>query len=146
MEPAAQVFLADALVALHAAFLLFVVGGQGLILAGLVRGWEWVRGVRFRVAHLAAICWVAALALMGWRCPLTVWERELRVAAGEEASERSFVARVARALLFPDLPDEAFRWLHVGFALCVLVTFVAAPPRRRRPDGGEPTPPESSSG
>src|SRR4029079_7904709 len=52
--------LADLIVAIHAAYVAFVVVGLLLILIGLACGWKWVRNWWFRVAHLVAILIVAA--------------------------------------------------------------------------------------
>jgi len=47
--------LADVVLVVHFAFVLFVVGGLALIWIGGAAGWQWVRGFWFRAAHLAAI-------------------------------------------------------------------------------------------
>ena len=46
--------LADAVLFLHAGFVLFVVGGQAMVLLGWYRGWRWTRGFTWRVLHLCA--------------------------------------------------------------------------------------------
>ncbi len=56
--------LADFIMIVHFAFVLFVVGGLALIWAGAGLGWRWVRNLWFRVAHLAAILFVAGEALV----------------------------------------------------------------------------------
>lgn len=124
--------LADALVAVHLLYILFVVGGEAAIIAGGIRGWVWVRNLPFRVAHLCAIVLVAAEALLGWICPLTEWEYRLRVAAGQQGErDISFVGRLFRLLVFYDLPTWFFTILHVSIALMVVLTLVLVPPRRR---------------
>jgi len=55
--------LADAVLIVHGLFVLFVVGGFGLILAGANR-WSWVRNRAFRIVHFAAIVLVAVEALL----------------------------------------------------------------------------------
>jgi len=50
--------LADVILVVHFAFVLFVVGGFALILAGAALGWAWIRNPAFRYAHLAAIVFV----------------------------------------------------------------------------------------
>ena len=54
--------LADAVLALHVAIVLFVVGGLVLVIAGNFRGWRWVNRLWFRLAHLGAIAVVVAEA------------------------------------------------------------------------------------
>ena len=85
----ARPWLADAVLVVHVLFVLFVVGGFVLILAGAGR-WSWIRDRTFRVSHVAAIVFVAAEALLGVTCPLTRWEDTLR-AIGHD--ERSFIGR-----------------------------------------------------
>jgi hypothetical protein len=122
---------ADLLAAVHLAYVAFIVGGQAAILIGAAAGWRWVRGLAFRAVHLAAISLVAAEALGGLRCPLTVWERQLRAAAGATVSGESFVSRLVGALIVHDWPEWVFTALHVSFAVLVAATFVAFPPRRQ---------------
>lgn len=125
MSPA---LLADIVLALHVAFVAFVVGGFALILAGIARGWAWVRNPWFRWAHLAAIVLVAAEAIAGVACPLTVWEDVLRRGA---ASETSFMGRWLRHLLYWDFPPAAFTAAYVAFAAAVAFVLWRHPPRSR---------------
>jgi hypothetical protein len=118
--------LADIVLLVHFAFVAFVVGGLALIWIGALAGWRWVRNFRFRVAHLAAIAFVAAEALAGVLCPLTVWEATLR---GTQA-EKSFIAQWTHRLLFYDFPEWVFTVLHVGFALLVAATWCFVRPKK----------------
>ena len=120
-------WLADGILIVHVLFVLFVVGGFALILAG-ARRWRWVRNRAFRIAHLAAILLVAAEALLGVTCPLTYWEDVLR-AAGRE--ERSFIGRWLAWLLYYDLPEWVFALAYAAFALAVIWSWSAIPPRAR---------------
>ena len=60
--------LADVVLAVHVAVVVFVVGGLLCILVGNVCGWGWVNRRLFRYTHLAAIgvvilqAWLGALA------------------------------------------------------------------------------------
>lgn len=124
--------LADALVVIHLLYILFVVGGEAAIIAGGIRGWDWVRNLWFRVVHLCAIVLVAAEAVLGWICPLTEWEYRLRIAAGQQGDrDISFVGRLFRLLVFYDLPNWFFTILHVSVALLVVMTLILVPPRWR---------------
>jgi hypothetical protein len=119
---------ADAILLIHFAFVLFVVGGLALIWIGAVIGWQWVRHLWFRIAHLAAIVFVAGESLAGVWCPLTVWEDALR----NTASEKSFVARWVHRLMFFQLPEWVFTVAYVLFAVIVVLTMVLIPPQKRR--------------
>jgi hypothetical protein len=123
--------LADLIVAVHSAYVAFVVIGQALILIGLIRGWRWVRNWWFRVAHFAAIVIVALETVFDIPCPLTVWEQRLRELAGDEVSRGTFIGDLLHDLIFVNAPPWAFTVAYVAFALVVAATFVFAPPRRR---------------
>lgn len=118
--------LADIVLVVHFAFVLFVVGGLVLIWIGVVLRWAWVRNFCFRVAHLCAIVYVAAEAVAGIWCPLTVWEAELR---GTQA-DTGFIAHWIHRLLFYDFPPWVFTAAYVAFALLVMATFWCVPPQR----------------
>lgn len=118
--------VADIILVVHFAFVLFVVGGLGAIWLGAGLGWRSVRNVWFRVAHLCAIVFVAAEALVGAWCPLTIWEAELRGAR----AEKGFIAQWIHRLLFYDFPPWVFTTAYVAFALLVAATFWLVPPRR----------------
>src|SRR3989442_14369244 len=105
-------WLADAVLLGHILFVLFIVGGFALILAGAGR-WGWVRNRGFRIAHLAAIVFVAVETLLGFTCPLTLWEDVLRTTG---RGERSFIGRWLPWLLYYNLPEWWFR-----IALCQFV-------------------------
>lgn len=124
-------FSADVVMFLHLGYVTFVVLGFLLILWGLARGWSWVRSPWFRYAHLIAILIVVAEAWAGIVCPLTIWEKELRLLAGERAYEGGFVTNIVRGILFRDWPPWVFTVLYSVFGAGVLLTFLFAPPRRK---------------
>jgi hypothetical protein len=119
--------LADVILLLHFAFVLFVVGGLAMIWIGAVAGWRRVRNFWFRVAHLAAIVFVAGEALVGVWCPLTVWEDALRGVR----EEKSFIARWIHRLMFYNFPEWIFTLAYVTFALVVVATWWLVRPTRR---------------
>lgn len=125
----ANAVLADLVLIVHFAFVLFVVGGLPAIWIGAVAGWGWVRNFWFRALHLAAIVYVAGQALAGVWCPLTVWEDALR----GTRSDLSFIARWIRRLIFYDFPEWVFTTAYVAFALLVAATWWRVRPRRGRP-------------
>ena len=118
---------ADALLAVHFAIVAFIVGGLILTWAGAPLGWNWVRNPWFRYLHVAAIAFVAAEALVGMACPLTVWADALRGGASAD----SFVGRWLRRLLFYQAPEWVFTAAYCAWAAATLVTLVLVPPRRK---------------
>jgi hypothetical protein len=125
-----RVLLADAVLVVHFLFVLFVVGGLLLTWIGAWRGWRWIRSLSFRIAHLAAIVFVACEALLGIACPLTEWEDALRN-TNTIAGDKSFVARWVHQLMFFAAPEWVFTVLYVVFALVVAATLWFIPPRRK---------------
>jgi|SRR5687767_5893963 len=130
MSPAA---LADLIVVLHLGYVLFVIVGLVLIWLGVLLRWGWVRRPGFRVPHLVCTLIVPVEALIGYVCPLTTWEHELRLRAGQHPEEISFMGRLARDLLFYQAPDWVFTVCYVAFGLVVVATFLRVPIRRRSP-------------
>lgn len=122
-----QILLADLILIVHFAFVLFVVGGLPAIWAGAAMRWRWVRSQRFRIAHLAAIVFVAGEALAGVWCPLTLWEDALRGSGGD----KSFIARWLHRILFYDFPDWVFTVIYIAFTAAVAATFWLVPPERQ---------------
>jgi hypothetical protein len=125
-------FLADVVVAVHIAYVSFVLLGELAILLGIVLKWEWVRNPWFRWLHLAAIGIVAFEAILGITCPLTDLEDLLREWAGQHISGTSFIGRLLDNILFYNAPAAVLTACYIGFAVLVLATLWLAPPRRRR--------------
>lgn len=84
--------IADALVAVHLAFILFVVAGG--LLALKRRAWAAV--------HLPAVAWGAWTEFTGTICPLTPWENALRREAGDAGYAGGFVEHYVIPLIYPD--------------------------------------------
>ena len=125
-------FLADATVLVHALFVLFVVVGQLLILAGWALGWSWTRNAVFRVTHLVAIGFVVMETWFGIVCPLTTLENNLRGLAGSMQYEMSFIGYWLNRLLFFSFPAWVFTLCYSIFFLLIVITFFAYPPNWRR--------------
>ena len=133
-------FLADAMVCLHVLYCGYVVLGQALIVVAAAFKWEWARNPWFRYTHLLAIGIVVLEEAMHWRCPLTVWEEQLRVLDGQAATvSESFIGRMARDILFQDLPQIFYTTVHVAMGVVVALGVVMFPPRWFR--FGKSTPP-----
>jgi hypothetical protein len=125
-------FLADIVAGIHVAYVLAVVLGLVLILAGRFLGWRWVANRWFRCAHFALIAGVVIRAMIWAECPLTWWERDLRALAGQRGFEGSPVGRFLHDLVHPDLPLWVFPTTYVIVGLLILSTFWAVPVNWRR--------------
>ena len=130
--------LADVIVVVHLAYASSILVGLLLILLGIVFRWSWVRNCWFRIIHLTMIGFVAAESVCGMHCPLTVWENQLRLRAGEETYTGSFIGNLAHQVLFFEAPEWVFTLTYVAFFLMVLATLIAAPPRWPRRAKTEP--------
>jgi len=118
--------LADAILVVHALFVLFVTGGLVATWIGIAAGARFARNRWFRGVHLAAIAFVVAESLLGYACPLTVWEDALR---GSTAGG-GFIERWVHAWLFWSAPAWVFTAAYVAFGAAVALTWWRFPPRR----------------
>ena len=127
-------FLADAIVVIHFAYIFFVIVGLLLILLGALLGWQWVRNPWFRVIHLVMIVVVAVESIFNFECPLTTWDQDLRVLAGQSRQEGTFIGRMLGGIIYVDAPVDhpAFKVAYITFAVLVIATFWFAPVRWRR--------------
>jgi hypothetical protein len=123
--------VADGVLALHFAVAVFVVGGLVLIIAGNVRGWQWVNAPWFRVAHLGSIGAVVAEAWLGVTCPLTTLENWLRAKAGATTYSVSFIEHWLQRLLFYEAPSWVFVLGYSVFGMLVLAAWWYFPPRSK---------------
>ena len=84
--------LADAVVAVHLAFIVFVLAGGLLVLRR--RGWA--------ALHLPAVVWGAFAEISGTLCPLTPLENSLRLRAGDAGYAGGFIEYYLIPLLYPE--------------------------------------------
>ncbi|MDH4259089.1 MAG: DUF2784 domain-containing protein [Gammaproteobacteria bacterium] len=93
--------LADSVLLLHLAFLLFVVFGGLLVLR---RRWiVWL--------HLPAAAWGAMIEFAGWYCPLTPLENWLRVQGGSRGYSGGFIDHYLVSVIYPETLTPALRWM-----------------------------------
>jgi hypothetical protein len=84
--------LADVVLIGH---LLFIIYG---LLGGLLYFWRsWLVWL-----HLPLAVWISLIEFFQWTCPLTPWEKQLRVLAGEGAYSGGFIEHYLIALIYPD--------------------------------------------
>ncbi|MGB7930859.1 MAG: DUF2784 domain-containing protein [Gammaproteobacteria bacterium] len=83
--------LANLVLVLHAAFVVFVLFGGLLSL----------RWRRLPWLHLPSVLWVILIELNGWICPLTPLENRLRDAAGAHGYSGGFIEHYLLPLVYP---------------------------------------------
>lgn len=119
---------ADATVLLHAAFVVFVVGGAALL-------WRWPRVAWL---HLPAAAWGAWIEASGGVCPLTPLENALRARAGQAGYGGGFVEHYVVPILYPDALTRELQWALAAGVVAVnalLYGLWIAGRRRRSLDG-----------
>jgi hypothetical protein len=104
--------LADLVVVLHLAFVLFVVLGGLLALR-----WRWMPAL-----HLPAAAWGVFVEITGRICPLTPLEQRLRSGVGASAYEGDFVERYLIPIVYP---PSLTREVQVALAAFVILVNVA---------------------
>ncbi len=115
--------LADAVLLVHAGFVVFVVLG-GLLVP------RWPRAAWL---HLPALAWGIAIEAFGWICPLTPLEFWLRAQAGQGEAGAGVVDRWLVPLLYPAGLTRADQWLLALTLVAVnLVVYGLAWRRLRR--------------
>jgi hypothetical protein len=104
--------LADFVLLVHAAFVVFVMLGGLAVL----------RWPRVAWIHLPAVVWGAGIEFAGGLCPLTPLENHWRRLAGEQGYTGGFVEHYLMAALYP---DGLTRDLQIALGLVVLAVNAA---------------------
>lgn len=133
IEPSTALLLADSLLGLHFAIVVFNLAMPPAILIGAWRGWHWVRRHWLRLLHLGSMAVVALQAALGDLCFLTVWESDLREYAGQTGYAESFIETWLGALLYVDAPFALLAMIYFGWAALSLALWWIVPPRRQAP-------------
>ncbi|MEX1190611.1 MAG: DUF2784 domain-containing protein, partial [Brumimicrobium sp.] len=99
--------LADIIIIVHFLFILYVALGGLLVL-------KWNKTV---FLHVPAAVWGALIMFMGWICPLTYVENDLRQLAGQEAYSKGFIAHYIIPIIYP---ETLTRELQISVGVFVL--------------------------
>ena len=83
--------LANAVVVVHALFIVFIVFGGFL-------AWRWRR---VAVLHVPCAVWGVLIEYNGWICPLTPLENSLRMRAGQQGYSGGFVEHYLVPAIYP---------------------------------------------
>ncbi len=114
--------LADMVVMIHGAFVLFAVLGGFLVL--MHRRWAWL--------HVPAFLWAGFIEFTGGICPLTPLEGRLRVTGGEEVYRGAFIDHYVMPLLYPDDLTQGYQFLLGCLVLVLNAAIYAALWQRSR--------------
>ena len=100
--------LADAVLALHFAFVLVAVAGAFAVL----------RWPRLAWVHIPLVIWASLVNLMGWTCPLTPIENSLRHAAGQAGYSGGFLEHYLSLAVYPPFMTDSVPLL-IGAAVAL---------------------------
>jgi hypothetical protein len=125
-------FLADLVVVVHVAFILFVAVGGLLAL----------RWPRLLMIHGPAVVYAAAIITIGFECPLTDLEKYFRRLAGQSPYAGGFIKHYLNNVIYP---GSLTPYLRAVAAACIVVAYavllvrwlheqprMTAPPERPR--------------
>ncbi|HKB59322.1 MAG TPA: DUF2784 domain-containing protein [Gallionellaceae bacterium] len=109
--------IAYAILALHFAYIAFVLLGGLLVLRHRKLAW----------LHLPAVAWGAAVEFMNWYCPLTNWENHFHALAGAGGYHGDFVWRYLLRIVYPAGLTPGVRLLLGGIVVALnLAIYTAA--------------------
>jgi hypothetical protein len=124
-------FLANLVLLVHFALVLFAVLGFLFIWVGFFLRWAWVRNPVFRTLHLLFVGVVLLQALDNRICPLTTWENELRLRAGQDIRyQQSFIEYWIHRLMFYDFAPATFQIGYAAFFLLLVLSLAIVRPHR----------------
>jgi hypothetical protein len=111
------VWLADAVLVVHLAYVAFIPLGGFLT-------WQWLR---IAWVHLAAVAVGAVSITIGFDCPLTTWEQSLRRRGGQRPYANGFVDHYLRGHVYP----HGYEWaVQAVFAICIVAAYTPVIARR----------------
>ncbi|UCH85599.1 MAG: DUF2784 domain-containing protein [Candidatus Latescibacterota bacterium] len=112
--------LADAVVLIHLAFIIFVLFGGFLVL-------KWRRVAWF---HIPAFVWGVLLEFAGWWCPLTPLENWLRRTGGSAGYPTGFIEHYILPVIYPSALTRDIQFVLGTVVLIVNVVIYSIAVRR----------------
>jgi hypothetical protein len=115
---------------LHFAIIAFNIAGCVLIPVGAWQHWRWVREFWWRLVHVLSLAAVAAQALAGRACFLTIWQADV---SGTPHAQPLVAGWINRLIYLP-LPLWMFAVAYVVVCVYVIALWILVRPRwpRRR--------------
>ncbi|HTV46317.1 MAG TPA: DUF2784 family protein [Stellaceae bacterium] len=127
MLPGTEMLLAETVLAVHLAIILFNVLGLIAVPLGAICGWRFVRIRWWRVLHILLLAAVAGQAVAGRACILTLWQAAL---SGSAAAPMPLLMGWVDRLIYWRLPVWVFAAAYVVVFVYALALLVLVPPRR----------------
>ena len=109
-----KLFLADIVLIIHFIVIIFVTLNFFFIPVGYVKNWQWTKNLKIRLIHLFLVAFVMTETILGFLCPLTIIENNLRLNFHDE---RSFIAYWLSKIIFWEVNN-------IIFILIYLITFL----------------------
>jgi len=113
---------ADAVVAAHFLFIVFVILGGLLVIL-------WPRTV---FVQMPAALWGAAVEIFGWTCPLTPLENHFRNLAGSRLYSGDFITRYLLLVIYPENLTTQTQYILGGLVILINVIFYTIAISKRR--------------
>ena len=122
--------LADLIVVVHFAWILFMLVGFILTLRGFLHK-EFFERWLFRTTHLLGIAYVSTLAIMGRYCSLTIWDNVLRAKYDPSLTyPGSFMIHYFKKFIYPDVNPLIIQIPTTFIAIFTVVVFIIRPPAK----------------
>lgn len=118
--------LANAVVLIHALFIVFILCG-----GFLAWRWRWVAAI-----HVPCAIWGVLIEYFGWICPLTPLENSLRARAGQEGYSGGFIEHYVLPVIYPAGLTPRVQMMLGTFVLVVNALAYAVLLRRITRGGG----------
>ena len=99
--------VADFLVVIHLAFIVFVLFGGLLVL-------KWSK---VSILHIPCILWATLIEFRGWICPLTPLEHHFRETAGDAGYTGGFIDHYLMPVIYP---EELTQGIQIALGVTVL--------------------------
>jgi hypothetical protein len=125
--------LSELVLAVHAAIIVFNIFGLVAVPIGAWCGWRFARVFWWRALHLLSMLTVAAQALLGRACFLTLWQSSLEHDTG---APQPLIYTWVNRLIFWSLPLWVFTVAYIVLLLYTLALWGLVRPRW--PFAGEP--------
>ena len=132
MNPQYRPELADAVLLVHLAIVVFNIFGLIAIPVGGWRGWRFVYVFWWRALHVGILAVVAVQAILQRVCFLTIWQADLVQPVDGSVLPTPLIADGINRVIYWPLQLWVFATFYVAICLYVLMLWWLVPPRLPR--------------